>query len=58
MITLLKNIANLWSLSLLIAAAATLLWFIYAVFLRKILRARRISVAREKRLLREAAQRS
>jgi len=58
MLTLLKNIANLWSLSLLLAAAVTLLWFIYTVFLRKILRARRISAAREKRLLREAAQRS
>jgi hypothetical protein len=58
MLSLLKNIANLWSFSLLLAAAVSLLWFIYAVFLRKILRARRISVAREKRLLREAAQRS
>jgi len=58
MLDLLKNIANLWSLSLLLAAAVTLLWFIYFVFLRKILRARRISVAREKRLLREAAHRS
>jgi hypothetical protein len=58
MLDLLKNIANLWSLSLLLAAAITLLWFIYAVFLRKVLRARRISVAREKRLLREAAHRT
>jgi hypothetical protein len=58
MVTLLKNIANVWSFSLLLAAAATLLWFIHAVFLRKIFRARRISVAREKRLLREAAHRS
>jgi hypothetical protein len=58
MLNLLKNIANLWSFSLLLAAVVTLLWFIYAVFLRKILRARRISIAREKRLLREAAQRS
>jgi hypothetical protein len=58
MINLLRNIANLWSFSLLLAAAATLLWFVYSVFLRKVVRAKRISSARSKRLLREASERT
>jgi hypothetical protein len=58
MINLLRNIANLWSFSLLLAAAATLLWFVYSVFLRKVVRAKRISSARSNRLLREASERT
>ncbi len=58
MINLLKNIANLWSFALLMAAALTLLWFVYAVFLKKLVRAKRISSARSKRLLREASERT
>jgi hypothetical protein len=57
MISLLRSIANIWSLALLLAVAGTLLWFIYAACLRKIIRAKRISSAHEKRLLREAAER-
>ncbi len=57
MSSLLRSIANIWSLGLLLVVAVTLLWFIYAVCLRKLLRARKISGARAKRLLREAAER-
>jgi len=57
MINLLKSIANFWGLALLLVVAGTLLWFIYAVCLRKLLRARKISGARAKRLLREATER-
>jgi hypothetical protein len=57
MISLLRSIANIWSLALLLVVAGTLLWFIYAVCLRKIIRARRISGAHAKRLLREASER-
>jgi hypothetical protein len=57
MISLLRSIANIWSLAVLLAVAGTLLWFIYATCLRKIIRAKRISSAYEKRLLREAAER-
>ncbi|MGH9528416.1 MAG: hypothetical protein ACRD2S_00685 [Terriglobales bacterium] len=58
MISLLRSIANIWSLALLLVVAVTLLWFIYAVCVRKIIRARKIAGARLKRLLREAAERS
>jgi hypothetical protein len=57
MISLLRSIANIWSLALLLVVAGTLLWFIYAVCLRKIVRARSISSAHAKRLLREASER-
>jgi hypothetical protein len=54
----LTNLAALWNLVLLTAVFGALGWFFYSVFLRKILRARRISNARERRLMREAAERS
>jgi len=57
MINLLKSIVNFWGLALLLVVAGTLLWFIYTVCLRKLIRARKISGARAKRLLREAAGR-
>ena len=57
-INLIREIGNMWSLALLLAAAGTLLWFIYVVVLRKILRARRISHLRSKRLLDEATDRN
>ncbi len=53
----LRNLAAFWNLILLVAVFGTLAWFFYAVFLRKILRVRRIANVRERRLLREAAQR-
>jgi hypothetical protein len=54
----LRNLAAFWNLVLLVAVFGTLGGFFYAVFLRKILRARRIANARERRMLREAAERN
>jgi hypothetical protein len=54
----LNNLAAFWNLILLAAVFVTLGGFFYAVFLKKILRARRIANARERRLLRETARRS
>jgi hypothetical protein len=50
---LLHNLLALWSMGLLLAAAATLVWFLYWFFLRRLLRARRIAHARFARLMRE-----
>jgi hypothetical protein len=54
----LRNLAAFWNLILLFAAFGTLGWFFYAVFLKKVLRARGIANVRERRLMREAAERS
>jgi hypothetical protein len=51
------NLAAFWNLILLAAVLVTLGWFLYAVFLKKILRARRIANVRDRRLMREAAER-
>jgi hypothetical protein len=51
------NLAAFWNLILLAAVFLTLGWFFYAVFLKKILRARRIKNVQERRLMREAAER-
>jgi hypothetical protein len=48
-----RALANLWNLGLLLAAAITLLRFLYWVFLKKLLRARRIANIRLNRLMRE-----
>jgi hypothetical protein len=53
----LRNLALFWNLILLFAVFGTLSWFFYAVFLRKILRVRRIANVRQQRLMREAAER-
>jgi peptidoglycan/LPS O-acetylase OafA/YrhL len=53
----LDNFAALWNLLLLLATFAVLAWFIYWFVLRRLVRARRIAGAREKRMLREAAER-
>ncbi len=53
----LNQAGSLWSLALLVATAGTLLWFVYWVFLRRLLRVRRIARIRSKRLLNEAADR-
>jgi hypothetical protein len=50
----LTNLAAFWNLILLAAVFGTLSWFFYAVFLKKLLRARRIANARDRRLMREA----
>jgi hypothetical protein len=52
-----SGVAALWELAVLVLAAGTLLWFLYWIYLRRILRARRIAHARDKRMLREAAER-
>ena len=49
----LHNLFALSNLAIFIFAAAVLMWFFYAVFLRRVLRARRIANARMKRLMRE-----
>jgi hypothetical protein len=54
---LLNSLAALWNLFLLAAFAVALLVFLYRVFLRKLLRIRKISIIRSKRELREAAER-
>ncbi|MBV8049620.1 MAG: hypothetical protein JOZ80_00445 [Acidobacteriaceae bacterium] len=51
------NLAAFWNLLLLAAAAAALFGFLYWFALRRLLRARRIANARERRMLREAAER-
>lgn len=53
----LSNLAAIWNLILLLAAIGTLTWFFYWFGLRKLIRARRIAGARDRRLLREAAER-
>jgi hypothetical protein len=53
----LRNFAALWNFILLLAVFATLGCFFYSVFLRKILRARRIASRRSLRIMREAASR-
>jgi hypothetical protein len=55
--TLLSNAAALWNLLLLLAVIGTLIWFLYWFGLRRVIRARRIASSRERRMLREAAER-
>jgi hypothetical protein len=55
--TLLSNVAAIWNLILLIAVIGTLVWFSYWFGLRRIIRARRIASSRDRRMLREAAER-
>jgi len=57
MTTLLSNLAAVWNLILLAAAIAILSWFFYWFGLRRLVRARKIAGARERRMLREAAER-
>ena len=58
MTNFLTGFAAAWNLILLLLAAATLIWFLYWVFLRKLIRAKRISSGHMKRLLRESAERA
>jgi len=57
MTTVLSNAAAIWNLILLLAAGGTLAWFLYWFGLRRLIRAKRIAGARERRMLREAAER-
>ena len=54
----LGNLVAAWNLLLLFIVLATLAWFLYAFVLRRLIRARRIANARDRRLLREAAERA
>jgi hypothetical protein len=54
---LLSNLAAIWNLLLLMGVGAVLIWFFYWFGLRRLIRARRIAGARDRRLLREAAER-
>ena len=49
----LRGLANVWNLGLLLAVVLTLVWFLYRVFLRKLIRARRIANLRFARIIRE-----
>jgi hypothetical protein len=55
--TLLSNVAAIWNLLLLAAAIGTLGGFFYWFGLRRIIRAKRIASSRDRRMLREAAER-
>lgn len=48
-----RSIANFWTVGLILATAGTLLWFVYWVYLRKLLRVRRIANLRLRRMLEE-----
>jgi hypothetical protein len=54
---LISNAAALWNLVLLLVVIGALFWFFYRFGLRRILRARRIASSRDRRMLREAAER-
>ena len=54
---ILSNVAAIWNLLLLLGVGAVLIWFFYWFGLRRLIRARRIAGARDRRLLREAAER-
>ena len=53
MVDALRALGSLWNLGLLIVAVGTLVWFFYWVFLRKLIRARRIANLRFNRMVRE-----
>jgi hypothetical protein len=55
--TFMSNAAAIWSLLLLLAVIGTLAWFLYWFGLRRLIRARRIATSRDRRMLREAAER-
>jgi len=55
MLQFLNSLLSLWSVALLLFCFATLAWFFYWIFLRKIMRVRRIANVRMARLLREGA---
>ncbi|MFZ0803187.1 MAG: hypothetical protein WBQ09_07930 [Terriglobales bacterium] len=57
MTSLLSNAAALWNLLLLLAVIVTLVGFLYGFVFRRLVRARRIAGARDRRMLREAAER-
>jgi hypothetical protein len=57
-VDLVRWLANVWSLALIVAVAATLAWFVYSIFLRRLLRVRRIANIRLRRILEESERRN
>jgi phosphotransferase system glucose/maltose/N-acetylglucosamine-specific IIC component len=55
--SILSNAAALWNLILLLAVIAILVGFLYGFVFRRLVRKRRIAGARDRRMLREAAER-
>jgi hypothetical protein len=53
---LLRGVANWWSLALVLGSVSVLLWFVYSICLRRLLRVRRIANIRLKRILEEREQ--
>jgi hypothetical protein len=53
----LSNFAAVWNLVLLVTAVAILVSFLYWFGLRRIIRARNFAHSRDRRMLREAAER-
>jgi hypothetical protein len=49
----LRGVANWWSLALILGSIGTLVWFVYRLCLRRLLRVRRIANIRLKRMLEE-----
>jgi hypothetical protein len=58
MMNFINGVANVWNFVLFVVALATVVWFVYSFALRRLLRARRIEGLRNKRLMREAAERA
>lgn len=56
-VNFLNQLAAVWNFLLLIAVFLALGGFFYTLVIRRMMRARRIANARERRLLREAAER-
>ena len=52
----LRGVANWWSLALVLGSVGVLVWFVYSVCLRRLLRVRRIANIRLKRMLEEREQ--
>ncbi len=52
-----ENLAAIGNLMLMLLSAGVLAWFLFYFLLRRLIRARRIAHARERRMLREAAER-
>ena len=57
MTSLLSNAAAFWNLILLLAAIVILAGFLYGFVFRRLVRKRKIAGARDRRMLREAAER-
>ena len=53
---LLQGVANWWSLALVLGSIGALLWFVYSICVRRLLRVRRIANIRLKRILDEREQ--